>query len=104
MMKLSNGVKVVPMDATPKYRWEITKDHISGAATALLGKQANVTGPRGCDDSITDNPAKFAMHDDDGKLYYEGTIWGNYDGFEPLDDFGAPNAGCTSIDIDGERL
>jgi hypothetical protein len=38
------------------------------------------------------------MYDDDGKLYYAGTIWGDYDGFEPLDDFGMPNAGCTSIE------
>ena len=26
-----------------------------------------------------------------------GKIWGDFDGFEPLDDFGEPNAGCTEI-------
>lgn len=38
----------------------------------------------------------FRMKDDDGELYYEGKLLGGY-GFEPLDDFGTPNAGCTSI-------
>jgi len=37
------------------------------------------------------------MFDDDMNLYYEGKIIGDYDGFEPLDDFGMPNARCTSI-------
>lgn len=43
---------------------------------------------------------KFRMRDDDGELCYEGV--GNCltagEGFEPLDDFGMPNAGCTSIE------
>ena len=39
----------------------------------------------------------FQMFDDDMNLYYEGKIVGDYTGFEPLDDFGIPNAGCTSI-------
>jgi len=47
---------------------------------------------------------KFQMFDDDMNLYYEGKIIGNYSGFEPLDDFGMPNAGCTSIWCDGKRL
>jgi hypothetical protein len=37
------------------------------------------------------------MFDDDNILYYEGRILGNYRGFEPLDDYGMPNAGCTKI-------
>jgi|TARA_R100001530_G_scaffold110783_3_gene78010 hypothetical protein len=41
------------------------------------------------------------MFDDDGVLYYAGLIWGDYDGFEPLDDFGMPNAGCTEIQLRG---
>ena len=38
------------------------------------------------------------MKDDDGNLYYEGLIFGDYMGFEPLDEFGMPNAGCTIIE------
>jgi hypothetical protein len=38
------------------------------------------------------------MMDDDGNIYYGGLIQGaDYQGFEPLDDFGAPNAGATEI-------
>jgi hypothetical protein len=47
---------------------------------------------------------KFQKFDDDMNLYYEGKIVGDYDGFEPLDDFGMPNAGCTLIWYDGKRL
>jgi hypothetical protein len=50
------------------------------------------------------------MYDDDGLLVYEGRCNcldnpdEDVDGFEPLDDFGEPNFGCTRIDylIDGE--
>jgi len=34
----------------------------------------------------------------------EGMLYGNYDGFEPLDDFGEWNWGCTYIKIGGEIL
>jgi hypothetical protein len=38
------------------------------------------------------------MLDDDGIVYYYGKIVGDgCEGFEPLRDFGTPNAGCTSI-------
>ena len=37
------------------------------------------------------------MYDDDGGHYYNGVLIGDYDGFEPLDDFGEGNAGCTEI-------
>jgi hypothetical protein len=39
------------------------------------------------------------MFDGDGELYYSGTIWGDFDGFEPLDDFGTPSAGCIEIKL-----
>lgn len=42
---------------------------------------------------------RFRMFDDDGELYYEGLLTGTFDGLEPLDDFGMPNAGCTSIEV-----
>lgn len=40
---------------------------------------------------------QFRLKDDDGNVYYYGlsTVAGS---FAPLDDFGAPNAGCTSIE------
>lgn len=48
--------------------------------------------------------SEFSLYDDDEVLYYKGIIVGDYDGFEPLDDFGMPNAGCTGIKYDGEWL
>jgi hypothetical protein len=79
------------------YRWKITKDHLDGS-------DAGVQGPRGLDPKTTANRAHFVMKDDDGVAYYEGDIYGDFDGFEPLDDFGMPNAGCTSIWYNGEQL
>ena len=42
---------------------------------------------------------RFSMYDDDGGLCYEGVFVGDDDatGFEPLEEFGMPNAGCTEI-------
>lgn len=34
---------------------------------------------------------------DDGARFYTGRIVGEYDGFEPLEDFARPNAGATDI-------
>lgn len=43
----------------------------------------------------------FRLYDDDDILYYEGrmVIGDEGNGFEPLDDFGEPNAGCTRVDL-----
>lgn len=72
------------------YNWTITRDYIgSGAETGL-------TGPFN-KSRHTENETEFRMYDDDGELYYAGKIRGDFDGFEPLDDFGMPNAGCTEI-------
>lgn len=45
---------------------------------------------------------EFEMYDDDNNLYYKGRIVGDYDGFEPKDDFGGPNAGVTGIKLSGK--
>ena len=42
---------------------------------------------------------RFRMLDDDGELYYRGLLVGDFGGLEPLDDFGAPNSGCTELQI-----
>ena len=76
-----------------KYYWKITKDRI---------EDGDAKGVSNGDESITSNKTHFSMYDDDDNCYYEGMIYGDYDGFEPLDDFGMPNAGCTYIKINGE--
>ena len=86
---------------TAKYRWTITRDRIEGETEySAKGKE----GPRNLDPTITDNPVRFSMYDADDNCYYEGMLYGDHDGFEPLDDFGTPYAGCSAIKIDGEWL
>lgn len=80
------------------YRWIITKDRIDD------GRAVGVTGPRGADPSITENAARFSLWDDDKICYYEGMLYGDYEGFEPLDDFGMPYAGCVHMKLDGDWL
>jgi len=74
------------------YTWTITRDHVGTDA-------AGTVGPWNADESLlTVNVDRFRMKDDDGTVYYEGMIGGNHYGFEPLHDFGMPNAGCTTIE------
>ena len=74
------------------YNWTITKDYIGN------GAETGLTGPSN-KSRHTANETAFRMFDDDGEHYYSGLIWGDFDGFEPLDDYGMPNAGCTEIQL-----
>jgi hypothetical protein len=69
----------------------------------LEGNDAIIIGPRGIDPAIEallhhGQGRAFRLHDDD-ELYYEGRYIGPDDDteFAPLDDYGTPNAGATSI-------
>ena len=82
----------------------ITKDCIDST-------DAGTVGPHGVSDemkaqlkAIADDKAKvpengdrFRLYDADQEHYYSGIIIGDYTSFEPLDDFGEPNAGCVEI-------
>ena len=85
------------------YYWKITRDRVHDE-TSGEPTDKGIDGPSGCDDSLRSNPAKFSLYDDDDTCYYEGVLYGDYEGFEPLDDFGMGWAGCTYIKIDGEIL
>ena len=81
--------------------WIITKDHISEPDEK---GDVGVAGPRNVTpDELTrlrnGEGQPFRMFDDDGELYYEGRFIEGVDSceFDPLDDFGLPNAGCTEI-------
>ena len=79
--------------------WIITVDHIED------GARVETFGPRTTElarDEIIDHvdATPFRMFDDDGILYYEGLMTTpDTDPFAPLDHFGAPNAGCTMIEL-----
>ena len=74
--------------------WRITKDHLEDSTRLEESVHWN--------DKKAGPVRAFRMFDDDEVLYYEGE--GNcleHDdgtGFEPLDDYGMPNAGCTIIE------
>ena len=77
------------------YHWMIDR-----AYGACADEKLPIHGPRDCDVDEAFGPTaeRFIMKDDDGNLYYGGLIQGaDYQGFEPLDDYGQPNAGATEI-------
>jgi hypothetical protein len=82
------------------YGWIITEDKLT------VPGRVGVIGPSTISDKtkaklIAGEGSKFRMKDDDGEVYYVGRLVGDADseeGFCPLDDFGTPDAGCTSIE------
>jgi hypothetical protein len=115
-----------PIDPSESsYGWIIDKDYIpftSSDNRVFSGKGA--IGPRNIPDSLLTRleatprqGRKFKIYDDDGELYYDGRIVFSDESLElesehglpdeafaPLDDYGAPNDGATSIKykFDGE--
>ena len=82
------------------YRWKIDKDYLDGDnENTAVGKE----GPRDLDENVKSNPQGFTLYDDDDIAYYHGWLYGEYEGFEPLDDFGTPNAGAVHIKFDGDE-
>jgi hypothetical protein len=85
-----------------QYAWIITKDHLAD----IPPDRAGTTGPRAAPQSLLEQLKagegwRFRMKDDDGEIVYEGRYLSVPDdwGFGPLDDFGTPDAGCTSIEF-----
>lgn len=80
-----------------KYGWVISKCFLDFDKGGTYGPVDTELTPS----EILAHPKakKFRLYDDDKTLYYEGFMVhdGSSDGFEPLDDFGEPNAGCTRI-------
>ena len=69
--------------------------------TKDFGSKVEIVGPGNATltaDQILNHleAQKFRMLDDDGEVDYYGYFLGE-DEFEPLDCYGLPNAGCTSI-------
>ena len=70
--------------------WVITKDLISDPKE----KSRIGTCSRGYKNECAEWKT-FRMLDDDKNVYYEGMA--TSESFDPLDDFGMPNDGCTEI-------
>jgi len=86
-----------------EYYWVITKDRIYDPKIDEHGNQGTSQGNiQLMLDKV--NPSRFSLYDGDNQCYYEGIIYGDYNGFEPQDDFGGPNDGCVSTKINGEWL
>lgn len=84
------------------YGWVITDDHLEDEVVSILGP-SDIT-PELQKRLSTSEAISFKMYDDDNILYFSGKIVGDYDGYEPLIDFGVPDSGCTSIRINGETF
>jgi hypothetical protein len=68
--------------------WKITKNHVG----TRLAESFTWDDAEHLEKAVN----RFRMYDDDGELYYEGIA--TFDSsFQPLDDYGMPNAGCTEI-------
>ena len=92
------------------YGWIITKDLLWDEDSEWnkrhgMKNNKGTIGPSGTildKGTIVTMGKKFRLKDDDGEIYYEGMIFESdmteTTGFEPLDEFGMPNAGCTSIE------
>jgi hypothetical protein len=92
-----------------KYAWIINEDT---NGTGPEGTNMNAVGMLGPRDITPEQEAQlkdgageeFKMYDDDGIHYYTGRIIGDYSGFEPLDDYGMPNAGAVDIRYGGKSI
>lgn len=99
------------------YAWIIDEDHLD--LDSVLGEGADdsgTIGPRDSKGNTRDeliekyqNRHQFRMYDDDGELYYTGTLFWDGDPnspaehqvYGPLGDFGTPNAGAVTITYAG---
>ena len=84
------------------YAWIIDTDKISNGQDNGRISASSAHGMAGTyvADLKKGAGTRFRMLDDDDEVYYEGRFVGDHDsedGFIPLDDYGMPNAGCTSI-------
>lgn len=84
------------------YAWVITQDCLPPRSGKSL---EGIRGPSSCHlsrEEIVSQPEakKFRMLDADGVVYVYGwfvDLVGTATGFEPKDDFGEPELGCTDI-------
>ncbi len=79
------------------YTWIVTKDELDGNISDAVGK----IGPPGGKHCFRFNQViaagrEFRMLTDDGQVKYSGFILGDYQGHEPLEEYGV-HLGCSAI-------
>ncbi|MCB1741476.1 MAG: hypothetical protein KDK91_13980 [Gammaproteobacteria bacterium] len=87
-------------DPTNRYHWIVTRDTVLGDSSDAIGK----IGPRGARerprfDDLIIRGVHFRLLNDDGEVQFTGYILGEFDGAEPLRDYGLEN-GCTRIEYE----
>lgn len=88
MNKSLDNLTMGPGDAP--INWVITYDHgVCNDCEDATQEQVDLLIKEGFTEP-------FRMFDDDGELYYSGYAKPDAD-FDPLNNFGMPNAGCTEI-------
>lgn len=88
------------MAAVSKYTWIVTQGAIVGDSSGMVGQIGPPDGKKHARfDLVIREGEHFRFTDARGKLRYSGYIAGEYDGFEPLDEYGTPK-GCTNIEYE----
>ena len=83
-----------------KYTWIVTQDSVLGDSSDAVGR----IGPRGAKgrarfDAVIINGVRFRMRNSAGEVQFIGYILGEFEGTEPLRDYGLEN-GCEYLDYD----
>ena len=83
-----------------KYTWVITRDNILGDSSDAVGR----IGPRGATDRVRfdiviQRGAHFRLLNAAGRAEFSGYILGDFEGDEPLEDYGREN-GCVAIEYE----
>ncbi len=83
-----------------KYTWIVTRDAVLGDSSDAVGK----IGPKGEKDrerfdKVILNGAHFRLLNEDNQAQFTGYILGDFQGLEPLIDYGRDN-GCSRIEYE----
>jgi hypothetical protein len=106
-MKTQHGTTINSAEPGAEYGWIIYESFIESDSFEAA-KAIEVFGPSGISDENekrlrAGEGTPFELFDDDNMLYYRGRIIGDFEGFEPCDDFGMPNAGAVHTKLDGDE-
>ena len=87
-----------------KYYWVCTRDRLAEAESTVKIRSHKGYHCGNATLAGTKPSAHWSVWDADGECYASGMIYGDFDGFEPQDDFFGPSMGTVSTKINGEVL